>query len=482
MEDFDEFIGRDLKLFGIQPEFIEKLKWMDKFVKEEVEPLDTFGFSPYDTTHPARAALFPPLQQKVRDQGLWACHLGPELGGPGYGQFKLACMNLILGRSRCAPKVFGTAAPDTGNSEILAHYGTPKQKKEFLEPLLQDKISSCYSMTEPAGGADPTTFVSRAELDPDTNEWVINGAKLWSSSAKYAAFFLMMAVTDPEASRHSSMSMFIIPATTPGVTILRNVGTGIHELDLHDPERGLPGGDHGYVEYKNVRVPFDHLLGRRGEGFLVAQTRLSGGRIHYGMRTIGTCKRAFDMMCERAQSRTTQGEKLALKQMTQEKVADCWMALEQFKLLVLRTAWLIDENPKNYRAVRKDIAAVKAMVPKVIDIVVTHAMRLHGGLGVSWELPFTRYLMSGHVQGIADGPTEVHKVTIARQVLAKYVNRAAKTQDEINFTPYNVIALHHKALEKYRPHLQQAGVDEKWVTRGPGLNSIFATESFRSHL
>ena len=158
----------------------------------------------------------------------------------------------------------------------------------------------------------------------------------------------MMAVTDPEASRHSSMSMFIIPATTPGVTILRNVGTGIHELDLHDPERGLPGGDHGYVEYKNVRVPFDHLLGRRGEGFLVAQTRLSGGRIHYGMRTIGTCKRAFDMMCERAQSRTTQGEKLALKQMTQEKVADCWMALEQFKLLVLRTAWLIDQNPKNY--------------------------------------------------------------------------------------------------------------------------------------
>jgi acyl-CoA dehydrogenase len=290
-------------------------------------------------------------------------------------------MNLILGRSKCASKVFGTAAPDTGNSEILAHYGTPEQKEKYLGPLINDKISSCYSMTEPHGGADPTQFVTAAVQQG--GEWVINGAKLWSSSAKYAAFYLVLAVTDPGASRHSKMSMFIVPADTPGVKIERSVGVGIEEMDLHDPERGLPGGDHGYVTYTDVRIPLDHLLGNRGEGFLVAQTRLSGGRIHYGMRTIGICKRALDMMCERAKSRTTQGESLSNKQMVQEKIADSWMELEQFKLLVLRTAWLIDQHPKDYKAVRKDIAAVKVMTPRVIGTVCTASARMHGGLGVS---------------------------------------------------------------------------------------------------
>merc|ERR1719261_1771106 len=357
------------------------------------------GFSPYDTKHPIRAATFPPLQRKVREMGLWACHLGPELGGPGYGQFKLALMNLILGRSKCASKVFGTAAPDTGNTEILAHFGTPEQKKRYLNDLMEDKIVSCYSMTEPQGGADPKVFQTRAVQEG--NEWVINGQKIWSSSAKYAAFFLVLAITDPEAPPCNRLSCFIVPAETPGVNIMRNVGVGVDEIDLHDPERGLPGGEHAWMKYINVKVPLDHMLGPRGGGFLVAQTRLSGGRIHYGMRTIGICKKALDMACERALSRTTQGERLAQKQMVQEKIADCWTDLESFKLLVLRTAWLIDKNPKDYKAVRKDIAAVKVSVPKVIDSVVTKAMRMHGGLGVSWELPFMNYMMGGYAMGIA---------------------------------------------------------------------------------
>lgn len=279
MHDFDDFIGRDLKLFGVDDEFISKLKWMDRFVKDEVEPLDMFGFSPYDTKHPAREALFRPLQQVVKEKGLWACHLGADLGGPGLGQFKLALMNIILGRSKCASKVFGTAAPDTGNTEILAHFGSPAQKARFLAPLMNDEISSCYSMTEPTGGADPTTFTCRAVQDGRTGEWVIDGEKIWSSSAKYAAFFLVMAVTDPDAARHSRMSMFIVPAGAPGVAIVRNVGVGVGELDEHHPERGMPGGDHGLVRYTRVRVPADALLGQRGGGFIVAQTRLSGGRI-----------------------------------------------------------------------------------------------------------------------------------------------------------------------------------------------------------
>jgi len=472
MQDFEDFLGRDLRLFGVDDAFIEKLKWMDKFVLEEVEPLDTFGFSPYDTTHPARAALFPPLQEKVRNMGLWACHLGKELGGPGYGQFKLALMNLILGRSKCASKIFGTAAPDTGNMEILAHYGTVDQKNRYLNDLIEDRISSCYSMTEPHAGADPTLFKCRADLDTKTNEWVINGEKIWSSSAKYASFFLVLCVTDVNGPRHNKMSMFIVPAKqrngspTPGIKLLRNIGVGIGELDLHDPERGLPGGDHSYMRYTNVRIPFDHLLGNRGDGFKVAQTRLSGGRIHYGMRTIGICKRAFDMMCERAQSRTTQGEKLGAKQMTQEKIADSWMELEQFKLLVLRTAWLIDQNPKDYRAVRKDIAACKAMTPRVIASICTKAMRLHGGIGLSWEMPLLGYVLSGHVMGIADGPSEVHKITLARQVLARYVDRAATTPEDIHFTKYNLLKRKKAAFAKYAPILKEAGVDVKWLKRG----------------
>ena len=468
MQDFDDFLGRDLRLFGVDDEFIGKLKWMDRFVADEIEPLDTLGFSPYDQTHPAREALFRPLQRIVRQQGLWACHLGPELGGAGFGQFKLALMNIILGRSKMASKIFGTAAPDTGNTEILAHFGTEAQKRMYLDDLVEDRITSCYSMTEPQGGADPTQFTCAAVQDGD--HWVIDGEKLWSSSAKYASFFIVMAVTDPAAQRHRRLSMFIVPAETAGVEIVRSVGLGTAEIDLHDPERGLPGGDHAYMRYTNVRIPLDHLLGGRGDGFLVAQTRLSGGRIHYGMRTIGFCKRALDMMCERAKSRTTQGSLLANKQMVQERVADAWCDLEKFKLLVLRTAWLIDQNPKDYSAVRKDIAAVKVSVPWVIDSVCVKAMRMHGGLGVSWELPLMDFVMAGHVMGLADGPSEVHKITIARQVMAGYAG--STNHHDVCFTPYNLIKKKEEALKKVAPVLKAAGVDMKWVTRGLGLNSM----------
>ena len=176
-----------------------------------------------DHGHPLRAALIPPLQEIVKDEGMWACHLGPELGGPGYGQMKLALLNYILGRSRCASKVFGTAAPDTGNSEILAHYGTPQQKQQYLAPLLDDQIASSYSMTEPTAGADPKQFKCMAELDELNQEWVINGEKWFSSNAKYASILLVMAVSDPDAPNpYQRASMFIVPKDTPGVEIVRN--------------------------------------------------------------------------------------------------------------------------------------------------------------------------------------------------------------------------------------------------------------------
>jgi acyl-CoA dehydrogenase len=394
--------------FETDPEYQELLDWADRFVTDEVEPLDFVLHDPYDKSDKEAMSVVRPLQQKVRDQGLWACHLGPELGGKGYGQVKLALLNEILGRSRWAPSVFGCQAPDSGNAEILAHFGTPTQKEKYLQPLLDGELSSCYSMTEPHAGADPTLFTTRAVLDGD--EWVINGEKWFSSNARHAAFLIVMAVSNPDVSAYKGMSMFVVPTDTPGLETIRNVAVGM--------ERGSEGS-HAYLRYNDVRVPADHLLGDEGGAFVIAQTRLGGGRIHHAMRTIAQVRKAFDMMCERAVSRTTRHGSLASLQMTQERIADSWIEMEQFRLLVLRTAWLIDKY-QDYKRVRKDIAAVKVAMPKVYHDVVQRAMHLHGAIGVSNEMPFMNMLAGAESLAIADGPTEVHKVTLATQLLKDY--------------------------------------------------------------
>ena len=310
--------------FETDPEFAKELEWIDEFVREEVEPIDLLIDDPWDVGDPLRNDLIKPLQERIKERKLWACHLGPDLGGPGYGQVKLGLMNEILGRSLAAPIVFGSQAPDSGNSEILAHYGTAEQKSRWLEPLVAGEIVSCFSMTEPQGGADPQVFTTTAHLDGD--EWVINGEKWFSSSASVAAFFIVMAVSEPDASPYKRHSMFIVPAETPGIELIRNVE-----------------GHHGYLRYNDVRVPADHILGGRGEAFLVAQTRLGGGRIHHAMRTVGLVRHTLDLMCRRALSRHTQGERLADKQLVQAAIAESWCELESFRLLVLQTAWKIDK-------------------------------------------------------------------------------------------------------------------------------------------
>jgi acyl-CoA dehydrogenase len=394
--------------FETDSEYQELLDWADRFVGEEVEPMDLVFHNPYDKSDQVAMSVVRPLQEKVKARGLWACHLGPELGGAGYGQVKLALLNEVLGRSRWAPTVFGCQAPDSGNAEILAHYGTDTQKARYLQPLLDGEISSCYSMTEPHAGADPTLFVTRAVRDGD--EWVITGEKWFSSNARFASFLIVMAVSNPDVSAYKGMSMFIVPTETPGVEIIRNVGTTGEQ----------PGeGTHAYIRYRDVRVPADHLLGDEGGAFVIAQTRLGGGRIHHAMRTIAQVRQAFDMMCERAVSRTTRTGSLASLQMTQERIADSWIEIEQFRLLVLRTAWLIDKY-QDYKRVRKDIAAVKVAMPKVLHDVAQRAMHLHGALGVSNEMPFGAMMTGAEALAIADGPTEVHKVTLATQLLKDY--------------------------------------------------------------
>nr|WP_145551340.1 acyl-CoA dehydrogenase family protein [Variovorax boronicumulans] len=392
--------------FETDPEFQTQLDWVERFVDEEVEPLEHVLGSPWDIHDPRFTTLVRPLQAQVKTRKLWACHLAPHQGGQGYGQMKLALLNEILGRAHFAPIVFGCQAPDTGNSEILSHYGSEAQKKKYLEPLLANQIVSCFAMTEPQGGADPKVFQTRAVQDG--GDWVITGEKWFASNARYAEFFIVMVVTDPDAPPYQQMSMFIVPKDAPGLTIMRNVG-------LADE----PVPTHGYLKFDGVRVPASDMLGAPGEAFAVAQTRLGGGRIHHAMRTIGQAKKAFDQLCERALSRTTQGELLADKQMVQEKIADSWCQLEQFRLLVLRTAWRIDKY-KDYMRVRKDIAAVKALMPKVLHDIAERALHIHGSLGASLEMPYTDQLVLSYHMGLADGPTEVHKVTVARQVLRDY--------------------------------------------------------------
>jgi len=269
-------------------------------------------------------------------------------------------------------------------------------------------VFSSYSMTEPEGGSDPTQFKASAVRDGD--EWVINGHKFFSSNANTAAFIIVMVVTSPEAPRGKGMSMFLIPTGTPGVIIERNVGLAGDKLGE---------GSHALIRYDNVRVPASAMLGGENQAFAIAQTRLGGGRIHHAMRTIGQSQRALDMMCERALSRFTAGSKLADKQFVQGYIADSYAQLLQFRLMVLYTAWEIDKY-NDYKKVRKDIAAIKITMPGVLHDIAARALQVHGALGASNEMPFAQMVHGSFVMGLADGPTEVHKVTVAKQVLRDY--------------------------------------------------------------
>jgi acyl-CoA dehydrogenase len=396
--------------FSTEPEFQKKLDWANEFVRREVEPLDLAfrdPFAPYDRKNPDYRKLTAPLKAEVKKQKLWACHLGPDLGGQGYGQVKLALLNEILGRSHWAPNVFGCQAPDTGNSEIIAHYGTEEQKRKYLKPLLDGETISAFSMTEPQGGADPREFRCRAVRDGD--HWVIDGEKFFSSHADEADFLIAMVITNPDVPVHQGASMMLVPRDTPGLTIARKPGVG------RDP---LGYGHHPYVKYEGVRVPRENLLGGEGQGFAIAQTRLGGGRIHHAMRTVALVREALRMMCERALSRHTQGTMLSEKQFAQGAIADSFIQLEQFRLLVLFAAWHIDQGHKT--EARTYIAAVKVQMAEVLHDVVRRALHLHGALGCSNEMPLLDMWTTAPVMGIADGPTEVHKVTVAKQVLKQH--------------------------------------------------------------
>ncbi len=395
--------------FSTDPEFERKLDWMRTFVSEQIWPLETLVD---ELGYAGLQRALEPMRQQVRAQGLWAAHLDPELGGQGFGQVRLGLMHEILGTSPIAPLAFGNAAPDSGNSEILALAGTPQQKERYLHPLLAGDLKSAFSMTEPqTAGSDPTLLATRAERDGE--HWVINGHKWFSSNASIADFLIVMAVTDPDARRHQRASMFIVDTDTPGVNIVRDVATMEH------PEESFGRyGNHAEVLYEDVRVTSEALLGAEGAGFLIAQQRLYPGRIHHCMRWLGVARRAFDMLCERSLYRYAHGSTLSGHQTVQNWIADSAAEMQAARLMTLHAAWKMDTH--GVAGARTDIAMIKYYGARVLHDVVDRALQAHGSLGYSTDLPLEAMYRYARAARIYDGPDEVHRASVARQILRGY--------------------------------------------------------------
>ena len=405
--------------FSTEPEFQAQLDWMRTFVREEIWPLETLGL---DQAQLVRALA--PLQRQVRERGLWAAHLPPDLGGQGFGQVSLGLMHEILGTSLYAPSAFGCQAPDSGNSELIALAGTQEQKDRWLHPLLAGDLRSAFSMTEPGvAGADPTTLQTRALLDPATGEWVVDGHKWFSTNASVADFLIVMVVTEPDARPHQRASMLIVPADTPGVRIVRDVATMEHP----EAQFGRLGG-HAEILYENVRVPAANLLGARGAGFMLAQTRLVPGRIHHCMRWLGVARRAFDMLCERATYRVSHGSVLADKQTVQNWIADSAAQMQAARLMTLMAAWKIDTQ--GAAAARTDVSLIKFYGAQVLHDVIDRALQAHGALGYSADMPLEAMYRYARAARLYDGPDEVHRQSVARQILRGYDPPAGEIPSE----------------------------------------------------
>ena len=424
--------------FETEPEFEQQLEWMRTFVKEEVFPLETLNLT-YDQI----LVAIKPLQEQVKARGLWAAHLDHDLGGQGFGQLKLGLMHEILGQTPLGPVVFGNNAPDSGNAEIIAigmkMSGRSDHWEPWLTPLLEGRIRSGFSMTEPAtAGSDPTLLQTRAVRDGD--EWVISGHKWYTTNGSVADILIVMAVTNPDVHPYQGSSMIIVPVTTPGVTIVRDVAS------MDDPEVSYGKfGNHAEIIYDEVRVPAANLIGNEGDGFLLAQARLGPGRIHHCMRWLGQSKRAFDMLCERAVSRYTHGSLLAEKQTVQNWIADSKAEMHAARLMTLHAAWKMDQVGAS--ASRDEIAMIKYFGASVLYNVIDRALQAHGALGYSADMPLEAMYRAARAARIYDGPDEVHRQTVARRALKSYEAHERPSE----FIPDRTIA----AKEKFSELLEQ---------------------------
>jgi acyl-CoA dehydrogenase len=353
------------------------------------------------------------LKLEARSRGLWNLFL-PRTHeyGAGLTNLQYAPLAEITGRSVwMAPEAINCSAPDTGNMELLSLFGTEEQQERWLEPLLEGTIRSAFSMTEPeVASSDATNIATTIERDGD--EYVINGRKWWSSGAMSprCKLLIVMGVTEPDAERHRRQSMVLVPADTPGVRIQRS--TSVFGYD------DGPHGGHADIVYDNVRVPVSYILGEEGDGFKIAQERLGPGRIHHCMRAIGMAERAFELMCERTAGRSTFGQPIIDHGVVQHWIAEARIRIEQVRLLVLKTAWLMDTVGN--RGARIEVSAIKVAAPEVATYVIDRAIQAHGGAGVSQDTLLAELYAVARILQIADGPDEVHRMAIARRETRPY--------------------------------------------------------------
>ena len=397
--------------FEPSPRCIEFKERLTAFMDEHVYPAEPV----YDAQlresgdphhHPQ---VIEELKSKARDAGLWNMFLPDPEHGAGLSNSDYAPLAEVLGRSRIASEACNCSAPDTGNMEVLHQFATPEQKDRWLVPLLDGEIRSSFAMTEPdVASSDATNIAMRIERDGE--EYLLNGRKWWTSGAMHphARIMIVMGKTQTDGPRHRQQSQILVPFDTPGVTIVRNLS-----VFGYDDQEG-----HAEVDFKDVRVPASNLIASEGDGFMIAQARLGPGRIHHCMRAIGAAERALQAMCERAVSRSTFGAPIATRANVQDWIAESRIEIEMARLLTLKAAWMMDTVGN--REARLEIAAIKVAAPNVALRVLDRAIQVHGGAGVSGDFTLASAYAHLRTLRLADGPDEVHKLSIARRELAPY--------------------------------------------------------------
>ena len=400
---------------GISARLRPVLDEVKRFIDTEILPLEPEFLAEIDSggrwSFTARQlAILEGLKAKARERGLWNFFLTEHEGGHGLTTVEYAHIAEETGKSHLAPEVFNCSAPDTGNMEVLARYGTPAQQERWLKPLLAGEIRSAYVMTEPGVASSDATNISMSAV-ADGDEWVLNGEKIWISGAgdPRCRILIVMAKTNPGAPRHAQHSQILVPMDTPGVEVLRPM--------LVFATDDAPHG-HMHMRFTDVRVPRENIIAGEGRGFEVAQGRLGPGRIHHCMRAIGMSEKALELMCRRGLSRTAFGKPLVKLGANYDIIANARMDIEMARLLCLKTAWMMDTE--GVAQSQHWISMIKTVAPTVALKVIDEAIQMHGGLGVSQDTPLAGMYMGARTLRFADGPDAVHRMVVARRELARY--------------------------------------------------------------
>ncbi|MCA9639970.1 MAG: acyl-CoA dehydrogenase family protein [Polyangiaceae bacterium] len=398
--------------FKHAPRVVELLQQVQDFMQSHVYPAEAEFEAALDrqSTRWQVPSLMEELKAKAKQAGLWNLFLPESDYGAGLSNVEYAPLCEVMGRSFIAPEVFNCNAPDTGNMEVLVRYGTPEQQKQWLEPLLNGEIRSCFAMTEPEVASSDATNI-RAEIRADGDEYVLRGRKWFTSGAgdPRCKICIFMGKTDPSAPRHQQQSMVLVPMDAPGV----NVERMLHVFGYDDAPHG-----HAEVTFDGVRVPKSNILLGEGRGFEIAQGRLGPGRIHHCMRTIGMAERALEALCKRANQREAFGKRLAEMGVTQQIVAECRMEIDQARLLTLHAAWKMDQAGN--KVARSEIAQIKVAAPRMALAVIDRAIQVHGGAGVSQDFFLARAYSHIRTLRLADGPDEVHLAQVGKLELRKF--------------------------------------------------------------